>query len=130
MRSIPVSLLCVMVWTAAHAATPFETPITPDMLDNQVTAEWVAGKETSRQDFLSGADKAAFPNALSWFVVMPRSRIGHGGITFGTAKNPGPRHLRVGLRQPIQAISATTANGLEPYGSGPRRSACGFCRPG
>ena len=110
MRSIPVSLLCVMVWTAAHAATPFETPITPDMLDNQVTAEWVAGKETSRQDFLSGADKAAFPNALSWFVVMPRSRIGHGGITFGTAKNPGPRHLRVGLRQPV-AIGTVITRG-------------------
>ncbi len=92
--------------------TAFTTPLEPALLDQAVTAEWVSGQERPRQDYLDAATKPHFPNPLTWVVVMPGSRLGWGGIRFGEAATPGPRHLRVGLRQPVGVGTVLTRGTL------------------
>jgi hypothetical protein len=116
MRSIALAFLFATAFAAAHADAPFDTPITPDLLDNQVTAECVAGKEVSRQDFLDSDNKVHWRNQLTWFVVMPNSRLGFNGISFGTEKSRGPRHLRVGLQKPVAAGTVITRGRLTGVG--------------
>ncbi len=90
----------------------FTTPIASKMLDNSVTAEWADGKETSRTDFLDPYNKVHWPNQLTWFVVMPDSRLGFGGISFGNNDIPGKRYFRVGLLQPVNAGTVITRGKL------------------
>ncbi len=105
-------LLIVMTAPAFSADSAFVTPLTPQILDNKTTAEYVAGKETSRQSFLDDYNKVHWPNQLTWLVVMPNSRLGFNGITFGTENTPGPRHLRIGLIQPVNVGTVITRGKL------------------
>lgn len=108
-----LALLCIILIAPVRAAdTPFATPLTAELLDNTVTAEWVGNTETSRQDFLSGDSKLHWPNQLAWFVATSNSRLGWAGITFGAADSAGPRHLRVGFLQPVPVGTLLTRGKL------------------
>ena len=99
-KSVIDAFLCM----CAVSALAFETPVTPGLLDNEVTAEWVDGSERPVPDFRGEYNIPHWPNALSWVVVMPGSRLGHGGIPFGENKGAGPQHLRIGFTEANRII--------------------------
>jgi hypothetical protein len=99
-----VSLIALAFLTlagVARASSPFDTPITPALLDRDATADWVDGRETSRADFLGGSAKAQWPNPVTWFLATNATTVGFGGMTFGTSPDPGLRHLRVGFTHAV-----------------------------
>ena len=99
-----ISPIPLAFWTlvgVARAASPFDTPITPALIDRDATADWVDGREASRADFLGGSAKAQWPNPVTWFLATNATTVGFGGMTFGTSADPGLRHLRVGFTHAV-----------------------------
>src|SRR5436190_10948998 len=93
---IRLSLLAVLL-----AAAPFENAINAAALDPATFAEWVDGAErptTSKRG----------PAHVVW---TPGSQIEWQGLRYGDSKNPGPRHLRVGFKEPVKIGSVLTKGG-------------------
>src|SRR5579872_4192316 len=76
---------------------PFRNPLTPELIDQAATIDWVDGRQTSRADFLPPATKVHWKNQVTWFMAVPGGRVSTSGITFGASTHAGPRHLRVGF---------------------------------
>ena len=110
LASIALALI-VAGGTAPARATGLETPLRPELIDVQATAEWVDGHETPRVHFLD--QRNARPNEVTWFMTTPGVPLGGNGISFGTSARPGPRHLRVGLKAPIAAGSILTCGNID-----------------
>ncbi len=78
-----------------------QVALTASMIDNSATAHWVDGKTVDRSDWMDAGNKVHWPNPTLFFVATRDSKLGHQGFTFGAEGAPGPRHLRVGLTQPV-----------------------------
>jgi hypothetical protein len=101
-RALGLASVLVTVCAArARAAGPLDNALPADAVDPGATAEWVAGHEASRRDFLDALNKTRFPNQATWFLLTAGGHLGHSGIAFGGADQPGPRHLRVGFTRAV-----------------------------
>jgi len=100
-----LGLLVSTLGARTAGAATFTSPLTPEVVDQGVTIEWVDGHETSRADFLPASNKVHWKNQVTWFLAMPGARIGSGGISFGASTHAGPRHLRVGF---VRAVPVGT----------------------
>ncbi|MFH5806253.1 hypothetical protein [Alienimonas sp. DA493] len=101
-----VTCLCGAVAAAGAAEPPprFVTPITRDALDGDAFAQWVDGVES----LVPGSEARDGANAVVWTQRQPSDWR---GITFGGRLAPGPRHLRIGLTEPIAAGTVLARGG-------------------
>jgi hypothetical protein len=120
-----LALLVLTLGSRTASAATFTSPLTPEVVDQRATAEWVDGHETSRADFLPAHAKVNWKNQVTWFLAMPGAHIGSGGIMFGASTHAGPRHLRVAFvhavpvgtvltRGDVTRVSALRADAAAP----------------
>ncbi|MDB6069363.1 MAG: repeat containing protein, partial [Verrucomicrobiales bacterium] len=79
--------------------TVFQSAATPAQLDPEAFTEWVDGKESRLEKD---------PQSVVW---TSSSTIRYGGVAFGDSRSMGVRHLKIGLRESIQAGSVLVGGG-------------------
>ncbi|MFW5923190.1 MAG: hypothetical protein ACOCSQ_02275, partial [Planctomycetota bacterium] len=89
-----IGLLVLLIATAVHVQA-FETPIQPEDIDAEATAEWVDGQVNSDIEFHPRHDDP------TWIIWTQKSGPGHGGIKFGVSDEPGVRHFRLGFKRSV-----------------------------
>ncbi|QDU94739.1 NHL repeat-containing protein [Lignipirellula cremea] len=82
------------------------TTISPEQIDPAATAVWVDGKTTA----LDPDQRETNPLWVLW-TSSPKLHPGHNGMAFGAGKLPGPRHLRIGLKEPATIGSVLVKGG-------------------
>ncbi len=92
--------------TVADSVSRPNTPISPELIDPTVYAEWVDGIERA----LDISRRELTPQWVLW-TNSRGSNPGHSGMTFGDSKSPGPRHLRIGFREAIPVGSVVVRGG-------------------
>ncbi|HTA18578.1 MAG TPA: hypothetical protein VK989_04765, partial [Polyangia bacterium] len=97
----------------ARAANPFDTPLTPTLIDPRATVDWVDGHETARTDFFEPRYAPQWRNPVTWFVATTTTTPGHNGVTFGASPKPGPRHLRVGFTADVDVGTILTRGNID-----------------
>ena len=85
----------------AAAATPFETPVTPAIVDPAAFSEWCDGSEKP-----IGIKEG--PAKVLWTT---ESGSDWGGVPYGEQKTPGTRHLRLGFQKPVAVGSVLVSGG-------------------
>ena len=78
-------------------AAAFKMPVKLENLDPAAFGEWVDGQEKRIE-----GEKQRQPD---WVVWTDKGLPGNSGLAFGASKTSGPRHLRIGFRDPIPAGS-------------------------
>ena len=85
-------------------AEAFRTPVARELIDGQELAEWVDGAET-----LLKSDKR-----LPHVLASQTTTTGYGGLEFGQSKTPGPRFLRLTLKEPVAVGTLLVRGAAEP----------------
>jgi hypothetical protein len=79
----------------------FEAPLKSEDLDPAAFVEWV-----------DGADRPAEAKSGAKHVVWTaNSAIEWNGLNYGNSKNSGPRHLKIGLKKPIEISTVVVRGG-------------------
>jgi hypothetical protein len=84
------------------------TPVTQTNLDADAYAEWVDGAERS----VRPADDRQRDRQPQWILWTTDSSPSHSGMTFGASRTPGPRHLRIGFKEPVTAGAVLVRGGV------------------
>ncbi len=99
--------IAVLTITSVTAAPPvplvFTTPITGEILDADVFAEWIAGVETR----IDETQCQRGPRDVLW---TQNEKPDWRGVSFGRQSTAGTRHLRIAWKQPI-AIGSVLVRG-------------------
>lgn len=72
-------------------------------LDPAAFSEWVDGQE----NFLGGERREEM---AEWVIWSDQSKPGHSGLKYGSSKNQGLRHLRIGFKEEIE-VGSVFVNG-------------------
>jgi hypothetical protein len=83
----------------------FAPAVRAENLDPAALTQWVAGTESAVS--IQDHGKEAGP---AFVVATDKLTPSYRGVTFGAAKTPGPRHLRLGFHTPV-AIGSVLARG-------------------
>jgi len=107
-----LAVACIVICAAlsvARAASPsslpgqaMDTPVQREHIDDDVFAQWTAGMEQPPD----GRDASRGPQWVLW--TNSRERTGHSGLSFGLAKEAGPRHLRIGFKEGVPVGTVLT----------------------
>ena len=93
-------------WAVADSPSRPSTPVSPELIDPTVYAEWVDGVERP----LNTQRRELAPQWVLW-TNAKHDHPGHNGLTFGDSKSPGRRHLRFGFREAIPVGSVVVRGG-------------------
>lgn len=102
--TITLALLCCL-----PAVVGGNTTIRYDDLDPAAFAQWVDGSEQA----IAPADSKDNDRKPQWVLWTDKSQPGHAGFAFGKSNNPGPRHLRVGLKTAARAGAVLVRGGAQ-----------------
>lgn len=75
-------------------------------LDPNTFAEWEGGQEI----LIGNHRRERAPQWVEW-TSDPRLELGHSGLYYGQSDKPGPRHLRMGFKQPLPVGSVIVNSG-------------------
>lgn len=117
LASLVLGVAAVGIATRAQAGEPrfqgfgerADTPVTRALLDPDVYAEALDAEHEGGESPLAPRLKGDAQKP-TWVVHTRDGSIGHGGVAYGLGKNPGPRRLRIGFREPV-AVGTVVALG-------------------
>lgn len=90
--------------TIPKPGSAFKSGVKSENLDPATYADWVDGVEKHIQ---TKEEKQSRPE---WVLWTDKTNPGYNGVTYGTSKKPGIRHLRIGLLSEV-AIGTIIADG-------------------
>lgn len=90
LRAVVLALLALVA--SQPAALAIETPLTRETLDDAAFEQWADGTT------LPVAGPRDGPGWIAWTRT---TQPGWSGVEYGASKQPGPRHLRLALREPL-----------------------------
>ena len=100
-----VLAFCIGITLATYADSGvFQTPVSHNLIDGQELVEWVDGTESPLKQ----------ERGLSHILVSQTTPTGYGGLEFGQTKTPGPRYLRLMLKEPVAVGTLLVRGSVEP----------------
>jgi hypothetical protein len=101
MKTLAIVFGTLLLLQGGPEAGVFETPLKPDDFDPAAFVEWV-----------DGAERAPEAKGGAKQVVWTSTTAGEWtGLNYGGSKIPGPRHLKIGFRKPVELGSVVVRGG-------------------
>ncbi|MBI3855982.1 MAG: hypothetical protein HY293_09865, partial [Planctomycetes bacterium] len=101
MKNLALATLLVLAPQAGRDAGVFESPLKAEDLDPAAFVEWVDGAERP-------AEAKNGPKHVLW---TSSSAVEWNGLKFGDSNKTGPRHLKIGFKQPVELAGVGVRGG-------------------
>jgi hypothetical protein len=101
MKILSIAIAAFLLVQGGPEAGVFETPLKPDDFDPEAFREWVEGAERV-------PDTKSGPKHIVWTSTTAGDWM---GLKYGGSRSPGPRHLRIGFRNPMELGSVVVRGG-------------------